>query len=138
MMKLLYKPGDHRCGVKRADYAFPEEKCYCFEKDLQGVKTGFWHIMEVCIESIFFTSPWLIPNYYIKNEKKTVSCIDGADLRQDAINCTKRHRRKKKVQHQFISLRYYYDKKIKCTQKTGTNCPLTMSRRGAKYSVQFI
>ena len=86
----------------------------------------------------FFTSPWLIPNYHIKNEKKTVSCIDGADLRQDAINCTKRHRRKKKVQHQFISLRYYYDKKIKCTQKTGTNCPLTMSRRGAKYSVQFI
>ena len=53
MMKLLYVPGDYRCGVKRADYAFPEEKCYCFEKDLQGVKTGFWHIMEVCIECNF-------------------------------------------------------------------------------------
>ena len=33
--KYLYS-----CGVKKADYPTVEEKCYCFQSDLQGVKTG--------------------------------------------------------------------------------------------------
>ncbi len=41
-----------RCGVKKADYPSIDEKCYCFERDAQGVKNGFWHIMEV------LSMPW--------------------------------------------------------------------------------
>ncbi len=30
----------YRCGVEKADYPSPDEKCYCYEIDGQGVKTG--------------------------------------------------------------------------------------------------
>ena len=44
-----------RCGVKRPDYPSLKDKCYCLEKvpgpgrkeKGDGVKNGFWHIMEV-------------------------------------------------------------------------------------------
>ena len=44
-----------RCGVKKPDYPSLDDKCYCLEKfpgsdrrlKGEGVKTGFWHKMEV-------------------------------------------------------------------------------------------
>ena len=36
-----------RCGVKSADFPDIKDTCYCADKDKDGVKNGFWHIMEV-------------------------------------------------------------------------------------------